>query len=73
MLEPPNEPYRGYSFFPFADESKTVKGWCMDGDGAQWLFVIPDLDLVVVRLARDEGAIRNFHPMVDELTRAFTI
>ena len=73
MLEPPNEPYRGYSFFSFADESKTVKGWCMNGDGTQWLFVVPELDLVVVRLARDEGAIRNFHPMVYELARAFTI
>jgi CubicO group peptidase (beta-lactamase class C family) len=71
MLESPSEPYRGYSFFPFEDEAQTVRGWHMDGDGAQWLFVIPELDLVVVRLTRDEEAVRNFHPMVHELARAF--
>jgi CubicO group peptidase (beta-lactamase class C family) len=71
MLEPPSEPYQGYSFFPFEDEAKTVHGWYMDGDGAQWLFVLPELDLVVVRLARDEGAVGNFHPLVQELAQAF--
>jgi CubicO group peptidase (beta-lactamase class C family) len=73
MLELPVEPYCGYSFFPFADEVKTFRGWRMDGDGAQWLFVIPELDLVVVRLTQDGEAVRNFHPMVRELARAFKI
>jgi CubicO group peptidase (beta-lactamase class C family) len=71
MLEPPSEPYRGYSFFPFEDEAKTVRGWRMDGDFAQWLFVIPDLDLVVVRLTRDVETFTDFNPMVQELARAF--
>jgi CubicO group peptidase (beta-lactamase class C family) len=73
MLELPVEPYRGYSFFPFEDEAKTVRGWYMEGDGAQWLFVIPEMDLVVVRFSRDKLAATNFHPMVQELTRAFKI
>jgi CubicO group peptidase (beta-lactamase class C family) len=73
MLEPPSEPYRGYSFFPFEDEAKTVRGWCMNGDGKQWLFVIPELDLVIVRQTREEEDVRNFRPMIHELARTFTI
>jgi CubicO group peptidase (beta-lactamase class C family) len=73
MLEPPSEPYRGYSFFPFEDEAKTVRGWHMNGDGKQWLFVIPELDLVIVRQTREEEDVRNFRPMIHELARTFTI
>jgi CubicO group peptidase (beta-lactamase class C family) len=71
MLERPSEPYRGYSFFPFEDETKTVRGWYMGGDGKQWLFVIPELDLVVVRQTREEEDMRNFCPRIHELVRAF--
>lgn len=73
MLELPVEPYQGYSFFPFKVESDSLNGWCMNGDSTQWLFVFPELDLVVVRFSQeqDDMAAMNFHPFVYELARDF--